>query len=117
VKRSRFSLAGRLAALAALSALALVFLGPSIGLADAAAGGERCVGCPGCESGDCGARDENPLESHHHCCTTCCMSHVPFALPTPLSFPGSAVVDALPTCTSPAMIGRTHDTPYRPPRV
>ena len=106
-----------MAALLALTALGLVFLGPTLGLAsDADAPGERCVGCPGCESGECGDEEENPLGSHHHCCTTCCMSHTSYALPAPVASPVSTVAERMRPSTPVAEIGRIPDTPYRPPR-
>ena len=118
MRSSRFSSGSRITALLAFSALIVLFLGPTVGFAaDPDASGERCAGCPGCESGECGDDEENPLGSHHHCCTTCCMSHTSYALPTPLSYPVSAITERMQTSAPVAVTGRTPETPYRPPRV
>jgi hypothetical protein len=118
VKSNRFSIGGRTTALLALSALLIVLLGATAGFAaDDDAGGEACVGCAGCEGGECGEQEGGPFTSHHHCCVTCCMSHAAFALPTAVSSPAAPIAAAMPTCVSPAVTGRSPDTPFRPPRV
>ena len=118
VSSSRFSTGGRATALFALSALLVVLLGATGGIiADPDAGGEPCVGCAGCETGECAAGDENPLTSHHHCCTTCCMSHAPLALATVISAQAPAIAEPMPARTSVAVTGRSPETPDRPPRV
>ena len=102
----------------ALSALFVLFLAATGGLiAESDASGEPCVGCAGCESGECGGEDENPLTSHHHCCTTCCMAHAPLALATVISTQTPAIAEPMPARTSMAVAGRSSETPYRPPRV
>jgi hypothetical protein len=118
VSSSRFSAGARATAVFSLSALLVILLGAAGGLiADPAGVGESCVGCAGCESGECGEDRENPLTSHHHCCTTCCMSHAPFALTTALSIRNGSIARSMPARRSVAVIGRSLEAPYRPPRV
>jgi len=105
-------------ALFVLSAVLVVLLGATGGLvADSDAAGESCVGCAGCETGECGGENGNPLTSHHHCCTTCCISHAPLALATVISAQAVVIAEAIPVRDSVAATGRSPETPYRPPRV
>jgi len=108
----------RTAALLVLSSLMVVLIGSTVGFAaDPDAGGELCVGCSGCEKGECGGEDGSPFGSHHHCCITSCMSHTSFALPI---VPSSAAPPMAQPSVMPAILGltsRTSETPYRPPRV
>ena len=112
---SRLSIPRRATALLALLAM-LAFLGSSAGFAaDPDADGERCVGCHGCENGDC-REDGDPFTSHHHCCATSCMSHAPFALPSPVSSPAQVMTETILNSATVAENGRSPETPYRPPR-
>jgi hypothetical protein len=118
VRYHRFSTGNRATALLALSALTFVILGPTVGFAaDPDAGGEPCVGCAGCETGDCGGEDGNAVTSHHHCCTTCCMSHTPLALPTVFSSPAVLIAEPMLMSAAMAVTPRSPETPYHPPRV
>ena len=113
-----FSTGSRTTAVLALSALIVVLLGSTVGFAaDSDAGGEPCVGCAGCESGECGGEDGSPFTSHHHCCATCCMSHVALALPTVPSSPAPVIAEPILVRAALAVTGRGPETPYRPPRV
>jgi hypothetical protein len=114
----RFSNGSRRSMLLALLVLGTLLLGAASGLVVAA--GEKtedCIDCTGCETGRCDGEDENPLESHHHCCTVCCISHTSVALVAVLSSPGPVVAESLPAFSAVALTGCTTDTPYRPPRV
>jgi len=114
----RFGTGSRVTALLALAALTFVILGATVGFAaDPDAGGEPCVGCAGCEAGDCGGEGENPLTSHHHCCTTCCMSHAPLALTTVLDSPAVVTAEPMLTPAAVAVTPRDPETLYHPPRV
>ena len=107
-------------AMAILGSLALVvaLLGATGGFAaDSGATGEPCVGCAGCESGECDGDGENPFASHHHCCTTCCLSHAPAALSIAQAIPASVTVGPMVARMAVAAAGRSPETPYRPPRV
>jgi len=115
---SRFSIGGRVTALLALSVLVVVGLGSTIGFAaDPDADGERCVGCPGCENGECAGENEDPFESHHHCCATSCMSHVSVAMPAAPTTLAPVIAEEMSAGFLFAVIARSADSPYRPPRV
>jgi hypothetical protein len=106
--------------LAVLAALAFLFvvIGSTGGFAaHPNASGEACVGCAGCDTGECGGDHENPLTSHHHCCTTSCLAHASLALPVAYAAPAPVPVGPTDQGFAVAVIGRAPETPYRPPRI
>jgi len=119
VRYRRLNITGRrVTALFALLSLAIVVTGATVALAaDSAAGGEPCVGCGGCEAGECGDEGENPITSHHHCCTTCCLSHAPFALPFVIASPAPLAAERTPTPVAACELPVSAEPPYRPPRI
>jgi len=118
MRHRRFGTANRGTALLALSALTFVVLGATMGFAaDPDAAGEPCMGCAGCEAGECGHEGENPLTSHHHCCTTCCMSHAPLALPAVLASPTPWAAEQMPVPAAAAVLPFSAEPLYHPPRV
>ena len=118
MRRRDFSTRERACALVTLAAFFLVMLGATGAFAaDPGAAGEPCVGCPGCESGDCRDEAEHPIESHHHCCTTCCLAHASLTLATAQATQELAVVGPLAISRAVGVSDRSQDTPYRPPRV
>lgn len=113
-----FKTGNRATAMFALAAFVVVVIGSTGGFAaDPDAAGDACVGCSGCDSGECGDDGENPLTSHHHCCTTCCLSHAPVALAITHSAPAPVVAGPMTSGTVVAVVGRSPETPYRPPRA
>ena len=113
--RRELEAGGRPIALVTLVAFAVMLLG-AFGT-DADAAGESCLGCPGCDSGDC-EKDvsQHPLESHHHCCTTCCLAHASLALSVAQTDPAPVVAGPLVGSRTLAVLRRSLDAPYRPPR-
>jgi len=112
------SKADRATALSATFALIVVVFASTGAFAAAPdASGEPCLGCSGCDSGECGGGDGDPLTTHHHCCTTCCLSHAPIALSTTHSAPAPMIVGSMVRVVSVAVASRAPETPYRPPRV
>jgi hypothetical protein len=108
----------RSTALAALAALVVIVGGATFGFAaDPDASGERCLGCTGCAVGDCEDAGEDPLASHHHCCTTCCLSHAFLALPGAAASQALRIEGPMPLRAPAAVIARTPEVPYRPPRA
>jgi hypothetical protein len=108
----------RVAAGFAVLALLLALLGSTGGwVADSDAPGESCVGCEGCDSGECGGDGENPLTSHHHCCTTSCLAHAPLSFPVAPSNPAPVLIGPMVQGLTVPVAGRTASAPYRPPRV
>jgi hypothetical protein len=104
-------------ALVTLAAFLFVLLGAMPGLAaDREAAGESCAGCPACEAGDCRNEAGHPLESHHHCCTTSCLSHASVTLAAEPIATAPEIVAPLASSGSLVVCGRSQDTPYRPPR-
>jgi hypothetical protein len=113
----RASATGKTAAVLILAALVVVLLGSTGGFAaDPDSPGEACVGCAGCDSGNCGD-DDDPLTPHHHCCTTSCLSHAPFALPGAQPALAPASVAAMASLPAVAPSRRSPKTHYRPPRI
>jgi hypothetical protein len=74
-----------------------------------------CVGCPGCDAGKCDD-DVDPLTSHHHCCTTSCLSHATVTLLTAQMAPDPVIVGPMARSLPVAVTGRPTEPPYRPPR-
>jgi hypothetical protein len=115
VQARRSTTRARKTALLALSALLLVPVVAASGLAvESEAAGEPCVGCSGCDDGECG--DDEP-GTHHHCCLSCCMAHTTMALP---AAPASALpfdVAPMASATRATVIVRAPDAPFRPPRA
>lgn len=96
----------------------VVVLGSTGGLAVLPeTGDEGCVGCSGCETGQCQGQGEEPLTSHHHCCVTCCMSHTPLTQPTALWLQAPANLEPLPPRAPVFVTGPAPESPFRPPRV
>ena len=117
MSRSLSSRYSRFSALMALLVVAMLFLGASSELLEGIdTGAESCVDCAGCETGECGGEDENPLSSHHHCCTVCCLSHASVALATVASTPTQVVVEPVVTIVSVSLTSCSAETLYRPPR-
>ena len=118
MRRSDFGTRERAWALTTLAAFVLM-LATSTGAfaADPRAAGESCVGCPGCASGACRDEAEHPLESHHHCCTTCCLAHASLTLATAHATQEPLEVGPLAIPRTRGVIDRSQDAPYRPPRV
>lgn len=105
-------------ALLALPALLGLLLGATGGLvADPAADGEPCIGCAGCESGQCGSGTEDPFTSHHHCCTTCCLAHAPLAFAGQIPMQVAATAERLSAPASVTLICREPNALYHPPRA
>jgi hypothetical protein len=115
--RRGFDLRQRLGATLTLAAFLVVVLGATAAFAaKGESPGEGCAGCPGCESGQCRDEAEHPLESHHHCCTTCCLAHASLALSAAQTDPAPVVAGPLAASRTLAVLGRSQDAPYRPPR-
>ncbi len=107
---SRNNTGDRATVLVVTAALCVVLIGSMGELAEGAcSAGDPCIDCSGCETGGCESEDGN-------CCKMCCMAHTPLTLASLTGTLSSAVARAMPLRTTIAAIGRSPETPYRPPR-
>jgi hypothetical protein len=115
----RFGTGHRWTAWVALTAFVFTVLFASVGAlaGGTAAAEELCASCGGCESGECGERDGQEPDSHHHCCTTSCLSHAAFTLPAAPSVATPAVATPLSAPVVRSLSPTSPEPPYRPPRV
>ena len=100
----------RAAALVATATLCVVLLA-SMGVfaEEAYSSDDPCLDCSGCETGECDSQDGD-------CCRMCCMAQAPLTLATLMGTLSPAVAEAKPLRTTVVAVGRSPETPYRPPR-
>ena len=117
MRRRKSGNGDRVTACFALAALVVLFLGSTGAIAlEPDAGDELCVGCSSRDDGACCEDAEDPLTSHHHCCATSCMTHASIAIMVANAAPVPVIGGPIRMGSTVAAIGRTPETPYRPPR-